>query len=104
MSKSQLAANRAPRATGERLTVGTGGLQHVGDKSGADRSAGLILLVLASIGEVGTEMVSSVCPVFPKQKHGGIFCANTIRLPLKPPWLAQRMRAKAFMLMYQILT
>lgn len=33
--------------------VGTGGLQHVGDKSGANRSAGLVFLVLASVGEVG---------------------------------------------------
>lgn len=40
--------------TGELLTVGTGGLQHVGDKSGANGSAGLVLLILASIREVGT--------------------------------------------------
>jgi hypothetical protein len=83
MSMSQLAANTASRATGKLLTVGTGGLQHVGDKSGADRSARLVLLVLASIGEVGTEMVSSVCPVQGK-KHSGIFCAYTLGLLLKP--------------------
>ena len=58
-------ANTASLETGELLTVGTGGLQHVGDKSGADRSARLVLLVLASVGKVGTETVSSVCPVNP---------------------------------------
>lgn len=103
ISMSQLAANTASRETGERLTVGTGGLQHVGDKSGADRGARLVFLVLASVGEVGAGIVSSVCPVQGK-KHSGIFCTNTLRLLLKPQWLAQRMRAKVFMPMDQILT
>lgn len=62
---SQLVAEHSftPEESGKLLTVGTGGLQHVGDKPGADRSTRLVLLVLTSVGEVGAEIVSSTCPV-----------------------------------------